>query len=102
MKNGKSLPYVNNEHIVNIYKISNNSPGSKNPYLQASNRYNSKNDKYYVKNLDKNYENYLQKKASNGNINYLDISQGLGIANNKIVPNRKLSPINNKQKLIKL
>ena len=94
------LPYVNNDPIVNIYKISNNSPGAKNPYLQASNRYNSKNDKYYVKNLDKNYENYVSKKGNSGNVGYLDISQNVGLQKNKIVVNRKLSPIN--KKMIKL
>ena len=95
---GKVLPYVNNDPIVNIYKISNNSPSAKNPYLQASNRYNSKNDKYYVKNLDKNYENYVSKK---GNGNYLDVSQNNGSGNNKnkLVVNRKLSPINKKMKV---
>jgi hypothetical protein len=88
---------VNNDHVVNIYKINNNSPNAKNPYLQASNRYNNK-DKFLVKNLDRNYEIYLQKKSNNRNANYLDVSQNNGLVNNnnKIVPNRKLSPINKK------
>jgi len=98
---GKGLPYVNSDHIVNIYKINNNPSNPKNPYIQASNRYKNNNDKYYVKNLDKNYENYKQKKINNGSSNYLDISQNYGISNNnKIVPNKKLSPIN--KKMIKL
>lgn len=98
---GRILPNVNNEHIVNIYKIGNNSPNGKNNYIQASNRYRSNNnDKYYLKSVDKNYENnnYKQKKNSN---NYLDVSQNYGSpANIKIVPNRKLSPIN--KKMIKI
>jgi hypothetical protein len=51
--------------------------------------------------LDKNYENYLQKKINNGNNNYLDMSQNYGLPNNnKIVPNKKLNPLN--KKMIKL
>ncbi len=53
-----------------------------------------------MKSVDKNYENnnYKQKKNSNG---YLDVSQNYGSpANIKIVPNRKLSPIN--KKMIKI
>ena len=101
------MPNVNNEHTVNIYKISNNSPNVKNSYIQAaSNRYknmnnNNENNKYYIKSVDKNYENnnnnnnnYKQKKNNN---NYLDVSQNyISPANIKIVPNRKLSPINKK------
>ena len=92
------MPNVNNDQL--IYKINNNSPPNpKNPYYQASNRYKNNNDKYYVKNLDKNYENYKQKKMNNGSSgNYLDMSQNYN--NNKIVPNKKLSPIN--KKMIKL
>jgi len=98
---GKILPNVNNEHIVNIYKISNNSPNAKNSYIQAaSNRYkntnNNENNKYYIKSVDKNYENNNYKQKKNNN-NYLDVSQNYGLPPNiKIVPNRKLSPINKK------
>ena len=52
-----------------------------------------------MKSVDKNHDNnYKQKKNSN---NYLDVSQNYGSpANIKIVPNRKLSPIN--KKMIKI
>lgn len=101
------LPNVNNDFVVNINKIKDGSSNPKNVYVPASNRYknsnnnnSNNNDKYYIKNYDKNYENnnYKQKKNSS---NYLDVSQNYGSpANIKIVPNRKLSPIN--KKMIKI
>ena len=50
-----------------------------------------------MKNVDKNYENNNYRQKKNSNNNYLDISQNYGSPSNiKIVPNRKLSPINKK------
>jgi hypothetical protein len=92
---GKLLPNVNNE-IFNIYKIGNNSPIPRNIFIPASNRYKGNNiDKYYLKNNDRNFENNNNKQKKNNN-NYLDVSQYYGSPNVKIVPNRKLSPINKK------
>lgn len=95
----KILPYVNGDNIVNIYKINNQSPNSHNLYIPASNRYrNNIENKYYLKNSEnKNHER--QKKNSLSN-NYFDLSQNYGSPNIKIVPNRKLSPIN--KKIIKI
>ena len=99
------LPYVNNEHISNIYKIL--AP----PYLKG-NMMNNQNQgpKYRSnekggKNIEKYYEynnqNYKLKKSNNNNtdqnVNYHSP------ANLKIIPNRKLSPINNNiKKMIKI
>ena len=108
---GKILPYVNSEHISNVNRINSNSPYGKNlQYMLPSNRYKNLNEKYYVKNIDKYYEyNNVMKsnKNSSNNINnmsnILDVSQNYGSpVNIKIVPNRKLSPINNKKIALKI
>ena len=97
------LPYVNNEHISNIYKIlappylkgnmmsQNQNQGSK----QRSNEKGIKNiDKYNEYSQNKNYK---MKKSNNNN--NLDLSLNYNSpANMKIIPNRKLSPINNNSK----
>jgi len=105
------LPYVNNEHISNIYKIL--AP----PYLKG-NMINNQNQgpKYRsnekgIKNIEKYYEynnqNYKMKKSSNNNNNSItDLNQNGNYHspnNLKIIPNRKLSPINNNiKKIIKI
>ena len=94
------MPYVNNEHISNIYKIL--APPYIKNNLSIQNASASKNsgsiDKNSLKNLQKYYEyaggqNYKIKK-SNNNPTY-DLNVNYASANIKIVPNRKLSPINN-------
>ncbi len=102
------LPYVNNEHISNIYKILappyiKNNLSIQNPQINKNGNSAEKNS---LKNLQKYYEyssghNYKVKK-SNNNQN-LDLSINYAPANIKIVPNRKLSPINNQmKKMIKI
>lgn len=102
---------MNSEHISNVNRINSNSPYGKNlQYMLPSNRYKNLNEKYYVKNIDKYYEyNNVMKsnKNSSNNINnmsnILDVSQNYGSpVNIKIVPNRKLSPINNKKIALKI
>lgn len=103
------LPYVNNEHISNIYKIL--APPYIKNNLSIQNSSANKNagsvDKNSLKNLQKYYEyaggqNYKMKKSVNNNPNY-DLSINYASANIKIVPNRKLSPINNPiKKMIKI
>jgi hypothetical protein len=103
------LPYVNNENISNIYKIL--AP----PYLKGNMLHNpnqvlkNRSNEKGIKNIEKYYEynqnqNYKLKKSSNNNI--LDISLNYNShnspANMKIIPNRKLSPINNMKKMIKI
>lgn len=91
------LPYVNNEHISNIYKIL--AP----PYLKGNMLHQNQGPKYRsnekgIKNIEKYYEyskNQNVKKRSNNN---LDNSISYNSPNMKIVPNRKLSPINNNHK----
>jgi hypothetical protein len=103
------LPYVNNENISNIYKIL--AP----PYLKGNMMHNHNNNqvpKYKsndkgIRNIEKYYEynqiqNYKLKNSSNNN--NLDMSMNYNSpANLKIIPNRKLSPINNNvKKMIKI
>jgi len=101
------LPYVNNENISNIYKIL--AP----PYLKGNMMHNQNQGPKYrsnekgIKNIEKYYEynqnqNYKLKKSSNNN--NLDMSINYNSpANMKIIPNRKLSPINNNiKKMIKI
>lgn len=102
----RMLPYVNNEHISNIYKILappyiKNNISIQNPSL---NRNRVSNEKGSLKNIEKYYEynnqNYKIKKSINPN---LDLSINYASpANIKIIPNRKLSPINNNKKMIKI
>jgi hypothetical protein len=101
------LPYVNNEHISNIYKILAPPYIKNNLSIQNSSvNKNGSADKNSLKNLQKYYEhaggqNYKNKK-SNNNPNY-DLNINYASANIKIVPNRKLSPINNPmKKMIKI
>ena len=96
------LPYVNNEHISNIYKIL--AP----PYLKGNMIHQNQGPKYRsnekgIKNIEKYYEysqnqNVRKKKSGNNN---LDNSISYNSPNMKIVPNRKLSPINNNLKQIR-
>ena len=101
------LPYVNNEHISNIYKIL--AP----PYLKGNmmghnqnqgskHRSNEKGNKNIEKYYEYSQNQYKMKKSNNNN--NLDISLNYNSpANIKIIPNRKLSPINNNiKKMIKI
>jgi len=103
------LPYVNNEHISNIYKIL-APPYIKNNMSIQNPGINNKNansvEKNSMKNLQKYYEyasgNNIKVKKSSNNPN-LDLSINYAPNNIKIVPNRKLSPINNPmKKMIKI
>jgi hypothetical protein len=78
---GKILPYVNNEHISNVYKYS---PGYlKQGEIKSQVRHNIDKGILYKNN---NY-NHIEKKGIN--------SIGIGLNNGKLpaIPNRKLSPI---------
>ena len=85
----KLMPYVNNEHINNIYKIyapyiKQQSPIKYNKYSLEKNK-NSNGG--YLKNLEKYYDYYnvyKPMKAGNGDSSAQRVS---------VVPNRKLSPI---------
>ena len=86
----KLMPYVNNEHISNIYKIY---P----PYIKQQspikyNKYNLEKNKNpngnYLKNLEKYYDYYNVYKPMK-----IVNSESSGQKLNKLVPNRKLSPI---------
>lgn len=85
----KLMPYVNNEHINNIYKIyapyiKQQSPIKYNKYSLEKNK-NSNGG--YLKNLEKYYDYYnVYKPAKAGNGD----SSGQRV---NVVPNRKLSPI---------
>lgn len=101
------LPYVNNEHISNIYKILAPPYTKNNLIIQNSNfKQRVSNDKVSMKNIEKYYEysnnqNYKMKKSTNNN--NLDLSINYASPPNlKIIPNRKLSPINNIKKMIKI
>lgn len=97
------LPYVNNDHISKIYKILAPPYLKNNVNVQNSNSKprGGSNDKISMKNIEKYYE-YNNQNYKSKNSNNLDLSINYGIPTNiKIVPNRKLSPINNK-KMIKL
>lgn len=101
------LPYVNNENISNIYKIL--AP----PYLKGNMLHNpnqvnkNRSNEKGVKNIEKYYEynqnqNYKLKKSSNNNILDISLNYNSPMNNMKIIPNRKLSPINNLKKMIKI
>lgn len=85
------MPYVNNEHISNVYKIY--APYLKN-YNIPKNKYSDRN---YLKNIEKyyDYQNIYRPKKSS-----IDSSMIQGSGYNKIIPNRKLSPL--KKNLIKI
>jgi len=85
----KLMPYVNNEHINNIYKIY--APYIKQQSPIKYNKYSLEKNKnpngVYLKNLEKYYEYYnvyKPNKASNSDINNQRVN---------VVPHRKLSPI---------
>lgn len=90
----KLMPYVNNEHISNIYKIyapymKGQSPIKYNKYSLEKNKNSNGN---YLKNLEKYYDYYNVYKPmkivnSESNINSIN-SQRVNV-----VPNRKLSPL---------
>ena len=83
------IPYVNNEHISNIYRIY----GSNNNLKQSPVKYkynvDKKNPSNYIKNIEKYYDYYnvyLPKKNSVDS--YSNPSNKINV-----VPNRKLSPL---------
>jgi hypothetical protein len=95
IKLGKLLPYLNNEHISNVYqiyspysKVHNNSPIIK-KYKNSDNKHSK-----YLKQIEKYYEYNIYKPKKN------IIEQSSPVYGGKIVPNRKLSPLN--KKLIKI
>ncbi len=83
-------PYLNNEHVANVYQIY--SPYLKSP-VQKKPKYDDKQSKY-LKQLEKYYEYnlYKPKKIVDSNSPHL----------NKVIPNRKLSPIGGKKQMIKI
>jgi hypothetical protein len=97
------LPYVNNEHISNIYKIL--AP----PYLKGNMIHSQnhggakyKSNEKGIKNIEKYYE-YSQNQNYKIKRNNLDNSINYNSpANLKIIPNRKLSPINNIKRMVKI
>jgi hypothetical protein len=98
----KMMPYVNNEHISNVYKIYG-------PYLKEKgnpmvNKYKS-NEKHgvnlnYLKNIEKYYDYNVYKPKKNNLDSSLD--QGLIRPGAKVIPNRKLSPIGKGKQMIKI
>jgi hypothetical protein len=93
----KLMPYVNNEHISNIYKIyaphmkQQQSPIKYNKYSIEKNKNQNQNGAY-LKNLEKYYDYYNVYKPmkvvnSESNNNYNSQQRG------NLIPNRKLSPI---------
>jgi len=86
------LPYVNNEHISNVYKIYA-------PYLKNGN-VNKNKDKNNLKSIEKLYDYHNMYKPKKGS---LDSSMNSGSPHGgKLVVNRKLSPLHKKQQLIKI
>jgi hypothetical protein len=89
--------YIQNEHVANVYQIY--SPYLKNPvpkkvkYDDKQSKYLKQLEKYYEYNLYKPKKNVLEPIIPHG-------SHGAHI--NKIIPNRKLSPIGGKKQLIKI
>jgi hypothetical protein len=90
----KLMPYVNNEHISNIYKIY--APHIKHQSPIKYNKYSLEKNKNqngaYLKNLEKYYDYYNVYKPmkvvnSESNNNYNSQQRG------NLIPNRKLSPI---------
>jgi len=86
----KLMPYVNNEHINNIYKIyapyiKQQSPIKYNKYSLEKNKNSNGNN--YLKNLEKYYDYYNVYKPMKA-VNSESNSQRVNV-----VPNRKLSPI---------
>ncbi len=84
------MPYVNNEHINNIYKIyapyiKQQSPIKYNKYSLEKNKNSNGNN--YLKNLEKYYDYYNVYKPMKA-VNSESNSQRVNV-----VPNRKLSPI---------
>ena len=99
------LPYVNNEHISNIYKILGPPYLKGNMIVQNQNLSKGRSNEKGMKNIEKYYEynhnqNYKIKKSNNNN--NLDLSLNYNSPQPKIIPNRKLSPINNIKKMIKI
>ena len=88
------MPALNNDHISNIYQIYSpyikNSPSN----AQKKGKYEDKHSKY-IKQLEKYYDYNVYKPKKN----IADMSPNYG---QKVIPNRKLSPIGRKQHLIKI
>ncbi len=91
-KVGKLLPYLNNEHISNVYQIYSPYSKGKNSVI---NKYKNSDNKHskYLRQIEKYYEYNVYKPKKN----IIDVNQNY---QGKIVPNRKLSPIG--KKMIKI
>jgi hypothetical protein len=92
MKMLKLMPYVNNDHMNNVYKIyapymKQQSPIKYNKYSIEKNQNQNKNG-VYLKNLEKYYDYYNVYKP-------MKVVNSEGSSNQRInvIPNRKLSPI---------
>jgi len=84
---------LNNDHLANVYQIY--SPYLKNSPVLKKPKYEDHKQAKYIKQLEKYYDYNIYKPKKN----IVDMSPQYG---QKIIPNRKLSPIGNKQYLIKI